>query len=82
MGRELRSETMGVRVSPREKDCLEEAADNAGMSAGDYLRAGGMLMAMFDGNRKAIEITADLSRDFVKSKVEIAKSAMRRRVTA
>jgi hypothetical protein len=75
-------ETVGVRVSPREKECLEQAATDAGLTVSDYLRAGGMLMAMFDGNRKAVEITADLARDLVKSKVDLAKMAMRRRVFA
>lgn len=49
-----------VRVSPREKACIEAASEKEGMSVSDYVRAGAMITAMVDGNREARAITREI----------------------
>lgn len=78
--RKERSEVVGVRVTEREKACFEGAAAASEMTVSDYLRAGGMLMAMMDGRKDAVAITAELAREKLKDKLQLAKLGMSRRL--
>lgn len=72
-----RTEVAGVRMTVREKKCLEGAARNAGLTLSDYMRAGSMLMAMMDGNKEALAITADLTGSAFAEMVSTMKVSLR-----
>lgn len=71
-----RSEVVGVRVSPREKRMFERLAKKNHMTVSDYLRAGAMLSAMFDGDKEAIAITAGLVKEKFGDQLQLAWKAV------
>lgn len=76
-GANERTDTVSVRVSPREKACLEAAAEAAKLTVSDYIRAGAMLMALMDGNKEAVEITAGLGKERLKNLADTLKMLTR-----
>ena len=71
-----RNLVVNMRVSEREKSCLEKAAEASGMTLSDYMRAGAMTLAMMDGSTEAAKITAELAKEKFGPQIEKFKMAL------
>jgi hypothetical protein len=67
--RENRTERVQINLSVKEKAIIEHAASKSKMSFSDYLRAGGLMMALLDGNVDALKHTAGVIALVVKDRM-------------